>query len=92
LDEGFDKIRRALRRHSDGLTIDSEEGLITVDCYMKETKDYKDKIKNLIKRNEEALRNLDINMKEVRLPANDKDEEIIFLMKLSGIVEVVNGR
>jgi hypothetical protein len=59
---------------------------------VKETKDYKDKVRNLIKRNEEALRSLDANNKEVRLPVNDKDAEIIFLMKLSGIVEVVNGR
>jgi hypothetical protein len=92
LEEVFEKIKRTLRRNEEGVVIDTEEGLISVDCYVKEIKDYKDKIKNLIKKHEDGLRHLEANFKEVRLPNSDKDEEMNFLLRLAGEVEIINGR
>lgn len=52
---------------------------------LKLTKDYKDKIKNLIKKHEDALRHLDAYVRDKDLPSSDKDKELIFLKKLVGI-------
>ena len=55
-------------------------------------KDYKEKIKNLIKKHEDALKNLNAKVKDIKLPTSDKDPELVFLAKLSSISEIVNSR
>jgi len=49
-------------------------------------------VKNLIKKHEDALRNLNAKVKEMRLLTSDKDPELIFLAKLTAISEAVNAR
>ena len=43
------------------------------------SKNYKDRVKNLIKKNEDALRQLDARFSPVRLPVHEKDTELLFL-------------
>ena len=50
------------------------------------TKDYKDKIKSLVKKHEDALRHLNSPIRNVKLPSSDRDSELIFLNKLVGII------
>lgn len=60
--------------------------------FSKLVKDYKEKVKILIKKHEDVLRNLNAKVKEIRLLTSEKDPEIAFLAKLSSISETVNSR
>lgn len=92
LEEELEKINRSLKRHSEGFVIDTEDGQVaSMEC-AKLTTGYKDKVKQLVKKHEDALRHLDSPVREMRLPLHERDPELVFLNKLVAIGETVNKR
>lgn len=55
------------------------------------TKHYKEKIKTLVKKHEDALRNLEAKYTPTRLPSQDKDNELIFLAELVSLTTTINN-
>lgn len=92
LEDELDKIKRALRKNEGIVLIDTENGEIEVMEFCNLADRYKSKLKNLIAKHEEALRNLGIFFKEARLPENERDSELTYLKDLKRLVEVVNSK
>lgn len=82
MEDELEKISNSLKRHHEGFVIDTEDGQVaSMECG-KLTEQYKDKIKNLIKKHEDVLRQLDSPLRDLKLPATHKDPEMIFLNNL----------
>jgi len=56
------------------------------------TKHYKEKIKSLIKKHEDALKGLEAKFTPTRLPSQDKDNELLFLAELVSLTTLINNQ
>jgi len=56
------------------------------------TKHYKEKIKSLIKKHEDALKSLEAKFTPTRLPSQDKDNELLFLAELVSLTTLINNQ
>ena len=92
LEDELDKIKRALRKNEGVVLVDTENGEIEVMEFCNLADRYKSKLKNLIAKHEEALRNLGVFFREVRLPENERDGELAYLRELKKLVEAVNSK
>lgn len=92
LEEELELLSKSLKRHEDGFVIDTEDGQVaSMEC-RKLSKNYKDKIKNLVKKHEDILRRFDFPLRDMKLPSEEKDSELIFLNKLVATSDKINNR
>ena len=94
LEEEVQKVSKLVYEHRNGIVIDTEAGETVVLRYVKIIRDYKEKTKNLIRKHEGALKELDRTDRviAVDLPDEHNDQERVFIDRLCEVTKIVSGK